>query len=60
MHSTGISPCFGEGSGLKHRPRPPLRKQLVEISPCFGEGSGLKHLDETGDPVTLQNLPLLR
>ena len=36
-----ISPCFGEGSGLKRWMDKSNRLQQ-DISPCFGEGSGLK------------------
>ena len=39
--TTPISPCFGEGSGLKLEGEERDRA-LANISPCFGEGSGLK------------------
>ena len=37
-----VSPCFGEGSGLKHAGGRVQRTQGEGVSPCFGEGSGLK------------------
>ena len=38
----GISPHFGEGSGLKHHGTMGVEIR-AGISPHFGEGSGLKH-----------------
>ena len=43
-----VSPCFGEGSGLKQHERI-TSEYDQKVSPCFGEGSGLKldaRLDE--------------
>ena len=36
-----VSPCFGEGSGLKQVEKRRTQPD-VAVSPCFGEGSGLK------------------
>ena len=53
-----ISPCFGEGSGLKLG-YAVAEGAIIQISPCFGEGSGLKLRFPYADRQRM-NLPLLR
>ena len=56
---TGISPCFGEGSGLKQVTLEMIGPEVL-ISPCFGEGSGLKQRSERRRGRADADLPLLR
>ena len=54
--AVGVSPCFGEGSGLKRQTAPAdATGERVSLA-SFGEGSGLKHILNRSIPVRGQQV----